>query len=147
MFKFDSDLNQQDSFKIAELPLTSTGTIHQPAVQGIAVDADGAIYVGGSTPKEFAFDNPQSGFDAYGEDVSRVGYIAKVNPSMDKVTASTYIASTASDTTTDTAINNMAIDDGTLYVTGKDASGMMPETDGSFQPAKNGENADVYLAN
>lgn len=146
VFKFDSDLNQQDSFKIAELPLTSTGTIHQPAVQGIAVDADGAIYVGGSTPKEFAFDNPQSGFDAYGEDVSRVGYIAKVNPSMDKVTASTYIASTASDTTTDTAINNMAIDDGTLYVTGKDASGMMPETDGSFQPAKNGENADVYLA-
>lgn len=146
VFKFNKNLEKQGSFKLAELPLTSTGTRYQPVAQGIAVDTDGNIYVGGSTPTDFGFENPKSGFDSYGEDVSRVGYIAKVNSSMDKVVASTYIASTASNTTTDTAINNMAADNGELYVIGKDASGMLPNTDGSFQPEKNADSADIYIA-
>lgn len=100
--------------------------------EAIAVDAQGAVYVAGSTySPDFpatpgAFDTSwESNFDAF---------VAKLNPSGTDLVYATYLGGQASDEVYAIAVDAM----GQLYAAGGTGSPDFPTTPGSFDPTYNG---------
>lgn len=141
LYKFDNSLNKVGEFKIGEFASKNTGTIDDPLAHGLAVDNAGNIYVGGQSGLDLGFENSTLAFD-YFDGAGRKGYIAKINPEMTEVTASTWLAGGGANSY-DSAVNNIAIDGDILYALGKDFSGNIP----NCENAKDSSNStDGYIA-
>jgi Beta-propeller repeat len=117
--------------------LTYIGGSGDDRALGIAADADGFVYICGSTTSP---DFPVSNAQQPGYSAGRDGFAAKLDPTGKKLLYSTYLGGTGDD-----SANAIAIDgNGNAYVTGETDSNDFP-TRTPFQAARSGGH-DVFLA-
>jgi len=121
------------------LAATFVGGSSSEEITAIAIDAEGSIYVAGSTlSSDFpttpgAFDTSNNGdFDVF---------VAKLDGDLIALEAATFLGGGRSDFATSIAIDAQ----GSIYVTGQTPSGNFPTTTGAFDTSHNG-NIDVFVA-
>jgi hypothetical protein len=104
---------------------------------GIAVDADGNVYVTGYTDSSNFPITPGAFQPSYGDSVFRDdAFVTKLDPTGSALVYSSYLGGNSSDVGSGIAVDSA----GNAYLTGYTASTDFPTTPGAFQPTYGGNN-------
>lgn len=154
LYKFDSSLEEKDKFIIASVQGANPYNSRTIAIE---IDDDGNIYVGGGTEKDLGFADPVYDFNYFDADptgsgkkmVDTRGFLVKINPSMTRITASTYLGGPLAETQWSSGPNcyvtAIAADGGYIYVAGTDGGGKIPTVAGNVYEEKTKNDSDVYI--
>ena len=119
---------------LASTYLGGSATNEEEVARDIALDAEGNIYVAGTTPSA---DFPVT--DGAALSGTTDGFISKFNPDLSELLAATFIGGNGYDT-----ICSMVVDNGKVYVAAHSNSADCPVTDGAYSEVTSGQN-DIYL--
>jgi len=154
LHKFDSSLKEKNEFTIASVKGANPSNSRAIAIE---IDDDGNIYVGGGTEVDLGFKDPIYDFNYFDADPTNSGkemketrgFLVKINPSMTKITASTYLGGPMAVTKWSSGPNCYVTaidsDDEFLYVAGTDAGGkILTVTEGVYKE-KTTNDSDVFI--
>jgi hypothetical protein len=154
LYKFDSSIEEKHKFIIASVQGANPYNSRTIAIE---IDDDGYIYVGGGTEKDLGFADPVYDFNYFDADPTGSGkkmdntrgFLVKINPSMTKIAASTYLGGPLAETQwssgPDCYVTAIAADSGYIYVAGTDGGGKIPTVAEDVYKEKTKNDSDVYI--
>ena len=154
LYKFDSSLNKKKEFTIASAQGANPTNSRAVAIE---IDDDGSIYVGGGTEVDLGFEDPVYDFNYFDADPTGSGktmkdtrgFLVKINPTMTKITASTYLGGPLAETQWSSGPNcyvtAIEVDGNYIYVAGNDGGGKIPTVAEDVYEEKTKSDSDVYI--
>ena len=127
---------------LAQAPVFTQNSFGGSAIDAagaVAIDADGNIYVVGST-NSTNFPTPNGFQTNFGGTID--AFVTKLDPTGQTILASTYLGGSGDDRATGVAIDA----DGNVVVTGNTASNDFPTTNDALQGGFGGGASDAFLA-